>query len=69
MHKTEYLYAIAPSVLTNMLYADALEYKLMSARKLIRELVKPHYSKRDDVRLSAVIKAAKHVAILLEELH
>ena len=67
-HSTQYLYDLDPVVLTTMLYPDALRYKLTAARTLIGKLIEPHYSDRDDERLSAVIRAEKFNLALLEEL-
>jgi len=68
IHSTGYLYGILPSELSNLLYPEALSYKVTSARKLIGKLIEPHYSERDEERLSAVIKAEKFNLKLLEEL-
>lgn len=68
MQTTQYLYDLEPTVLVTMLYPDALSYKLTAARTLIGKLLEPHYTERDDVRLSAVIRAEKHNLALLEEL-
>jgi hypothetical protein len=67
-HTTDYLYDISPSELSNLLYPEALSYKVQAARTLIGKLIEPHYSERDDERLSAVIKAEKFNLKLLEEL-
>ena len=67
-HSTQYLYDIEPSELTNLLYPDALKHKLTAARTLIGKLIEPHYSERDDERITAVQRAIRFNLTLLEEL-
>lgn len=68
VQKTEYLYDIDPTELLNMNYVDAIEYKLACANLLVKELLKPHYSIRDDARLNKVFAAQKFNEGLLREL-
>lgn len=68
MHTAEYLYNIQPSQLANMLYPDALEFKIQSAKQLIGKLIEPHYFERDDHRIAAIQRAIKFNQSLLEEL-
>lgn len=68
MHTAEYLYDLDASQLSNMLYPDALKFKIQSANQLIGKLIEPHYSERDDHRIAAVQRAIKYNQFLLEEL-
>lgn len=65
---TQYLYNIDPSELTNMPYKEALEYKRFCANELVKRLIKPHFTERNDVRLNAVLKARSFNDKLLKEL-
>ena len=67
-YSTEYLYGIQPITLNCLLYPEALQFKVDAARALIGKLIEPHYSKRDEERLAAVIRAEKFNLKLLEEL-
>lgn len=67
-HTTPYLYDINPSVLSGMLYPNALKYKIEAAKVLRGKLLEPHFSERDDERINAVINAIKFNERLLEEL-
>ncbi len=66
--KTHYLYDIDPEELLEMNYINAIEYKMACADELVRKLLIPHYSKRDDRRLSKVLDARKFNEGLLKEL-
>ena len=66
--KTHYLYDIDPDELLEMNYVKAIEYKMACADELVRKLLVPHYSKRDDARLSKVLDARKFNEGLLKEL-
>lgn len=68
IHSTTYLYNIEPSVLSSMLYPDALKFKITSAKALLGILIEPHYSERDDERITAVQRAIKFNESLLSEL-
>ncbi len=66
--RTHYLYDIEPEELIQMNYVDAIEYKMACADELVRKLLIPHYTKRDDSRLSKVMDARKFNEGLLKEL-
>ena len=68
-HSTKYLYDIEPSVLVNMSYMEALQFKLQACKDLTLKLLEPHYSKRDDERIIAIGKAEKFNRKLLEEIN
>lgn len=68
IHSTAYLYNIEPAILSNMLYSDALKFKVASAKVLLNMLLEPHYSERDDERIMAVQRAVKFNESLLAEL-
>ena len=65
---TEYLYDINPTVLADMPYKQALEYKVSSANVLLATLLVPHYSIRDYVRIADINRAIKFNQSLLSEL-
>ena len=63
-----YLYNINPTILADMLYKQALEYKIASANLLLAELLIPHYEIRDYERITDVHRAIKFNQSLLAEL-
>jgi len=64
----KYYYNIKDSsILKNMLYEDALNYKIQEAKKLIKELQIPHYTDRDDHRIDDVLSAISFNQKLLNE--
>lgn len=63
-----YLYNLEPRVLANMPYKQALEYKIKAASILVSELLIPHYTVRDYVRVTDVFNAIKFNESLLSEL-
>ena len=65
---TMYLYNIDPHVLADIPYKQALEYKIEAANILISELLIPHYTVRDYVRVADVLNAIKFNEVLLSEL-
>jgi hypothetical protein len=65
---TAYLYDINPTVLADMQYKQALEYKLSSANVLLAKLLVPHYSIRDYERIANIHRAIKFNQSLLSEL-
>ena len=65
---TMYLYNIDPHVLADMPYKQALEHKIEAAGILISELLIPHYTVRDYVRVADVLNAIKFNKALLSEL-
>ena len=67
-HSTQYLYDINPTVLADMQYKQALEYKISSANVLLAKLLVPHYSVRDYVRIADIHRAIKFNQSLLSEL-
>lgn len=67
-HTTQYLYNINPSKFSNMPYSQALQFKIDSAKKLIDDLQRVHYTQRDDERLNATYRAISFNYRLLEEL-
>jgi len=67
-YSTQYLYGINSKQLATMLYPEALQFKVDSAKLLICNLLEPHYTLRDDQRIGAVHKAISFNTKLLEEL-
>ena len=65
---TTYLYDIDPTILADMPYKQALEYKVSSANVLLAKLLAPHYSVRDYVRIADINRAIKFNQSLLSEL-
>ncbi len=65
---TTYLYDIDPTVLADMQYKQALEYKISSANVLLATLLVPHYSVRDYVRIADINRAIKFNQSLILEL-
>lgn len=65
---TIYLYNLDPHVLADMPYKKALEYKIEAASILVSELLVPHYTVRDYVRITDVFNAIKFNESLLKEL-
>lgn len=66
---TIYLYNIDPKQLIDMSYLEAIKFKIVSARALLKDnLLVPHYMSRDTKRINAVYKAIKFNESLLEEL-
>ncbi len=65
---TTYLYDIDPTVLADMPYKQALEYKVSSANVLLAKLLAPHYSIRNYVRIADINRAIKFNQSLLSEL-
>jgi len=63
-----YLYSIKPSALKQLLYPDAISYKLEQARLLIAELYEVHRDNRDEERIAKVHKAISFNTKLLQEL-
>lgn len=67
-HSTQYLYDINPTILADIPYKQALEYKISSANVLLAKLLAPHYSVRDYERVIDVHRAIKFNQSLLSEL-
>lgn len=67
-HSTLYLYGIRASVLADMPYKQALEYKVASANALLAELLIPHYEVRDYERIADIHRAIKFNESLIKEL-
>lgn len=65
---TMYLYNLDPHVLADMPYKQALEHKIEAASILVSELLVPHYTVRDYVRVADVFNAIKFNESLLKEL-
>lgn len=65
---TMYLYNLDPRVLADMPYKQALEHKIEAASVLVSELLIPHYTIRDYVRVADVFNAIKFNESLLKEL-
>ena len=66
---TMYLYNIDPKQLVDMTYLEAIKFKIVSARALLKDhLLVPHYMSRDTKRINAVYKAIKFNEALLDEL-
>lgn len=63
-----YLYGIKPSVLKDLMYPDAITYKLEEAKLLIAELYEIHRDSRDEERIFKIHKSIKFNTELLEEL-
>ena len=67
-YSTQYLYNIQPAILADMLYPEALQFKIDSANSLLAKLYEPHFTERDTVHISAVYRAIKFNEALLSEL-
>lgn len=65
---TYYLYDLDPKLLIDLSYVEAINFKIDSAKKLIKELFEPNYMERDNTRINAVYKAIQFNLALLEEL-
>ena len=65
---TYYLYDLDPKLLINLSYVEAINFKIDSAKKLIKVLFEPSYMNRDNTRVNDVYKAIKFNQALLEEL-
>ena len=65
---TYYLYDLDPKLLINLSYVEAINFKIDSAKKLIKVLFEPSYMDRDNTRINDVYKAIKFNQALLEEL-
>ena len=68
MKTTEHLYGIESSILSEMPYKEALEFKLKSATQLIQSLYHVEMGKRDDNRIDEVFDAIDFTEKLLKEL-
>ncbi len=68
MKKTEYLYGVHPKEFAELLYKDALLFKIKAAIELRGKILEEDYWTRDDERLNDVIKSIRHNEALLEEL-
>lgn len=68
MQTTQYLYNCDPIEFANLSYKDALEFKALAAKRLIKELYQVHYLERDQAYLSDVINAENHNLNLLKEI-
>lgn len=68
MKSTEYLYGVPAREFSQLSYLDALYYRIKSAQALVDELLIPHYTERDQVRLTDVLKAIKFNEDLLREM-
>ena len=68
MKSTEYLYGVSAREFSQLSYTDALYYRIQSAQSLVDELLIPHYTERDQVRLTDVLKAIKFNEDLLREM-
>ena len=68
MLKTEYLYGIAPETLDDILYFDALKFKLEFGKILYGKLLKlSEQTEYEHIREFHVGKALKHTQKLLDE--
>ena len=65
---TYYLYDLDPKLLINLSYVEAINFKIDSAKKLIKVLFEPSYMDRNNPRINDVYKAIKFNQALLEEL-
>lgn len=65
---TMYLYQVSPKAFQDLPYKQALQFKLLAAKELIRHLLEPHYTERDNERINAVFNAIRWNTSLLEEL-
>ena len=65
---TEELYGIAPKELGQLNYKDALIYKVQGAKKILIELLEPHFMDRDTYKINKINKAIKFNLYLLKEL-
>ncbi len=78
MKTSEYLYGVSPKSWATLHYKDALEYRILMAKKLKKELVNELYDNRThltyekaaelDTRIDAIIKAIEFNENLLKEL-
>lgn len=62
---TQYLYGISAEEFRDMLYPDAIQLQIDSAKKLLDELVSVNYRDRDNQRIKEVLK---HIKINKESL-
>jgi len=67
MKTSEYLYGVEGKVFTDMKYKQALYYKMVKAREIIRELQKTPFCNRDDKRINDILKAIEFNRMLIEE--
>lgn len=67
MKTCRYLYNINGAELKDMLYIEAIEYKITKAKQLIEELQNVGIWNRDDVRIRDVVNAIKFNERLLNE--
>ena len=65
---TKYLYDITPNSFAFLPYVEALEFKISAANTLLTQLLTPHFTKRDYIRIGDVINAIKFNQSLLKEL-
>jgi len=69
MTKTsKYLYGVSAKAFKDLRYQDALIFKIRSAERLVKDLVKEHYMVRDEYRISDIQKAVKFNRALLAEI-
>jgi len=63
-----YYYDIENSnILKDMLYKDALYYKIEKAKKQLKKLQEVHYMDRDDYRINDILSAIEFNQKLLKE--
>lgn len=68
MKSSNYLYKDLSQNIATMPYEEALLHKIEEAEKLIKELLKVHYSKRDMTRLRDIRNAVSFNEKLIKEL-
>lgn len=65
---TEELYGISPKELEKLNYKDALICKVQGAKKILIDLLEPHFMDRDTYKINKINKAIKFNLYLLKEL-
>ena len=65
--QAEYLYGENLEGIDEMLYPDALNYKIECSEKLVGELLDVHFLRRDGSRIQASLAAQKFNRMLIDE--
>ena len=69
MNKTSnYLYGVNPKLFKDLLYKDALQFKVECCDLLLMGLMEVNYKDRDDYRIYRIMKARKFNEALITEL-
>lgn len=68
MSRSQYLYGIEAYQLKGKEYVEAIEFKIVRAKELMKELCSVDYLKRDNQRIKEVGEAIKKMKELLREI-